>query len=83
MAIAKKRPPTVTVQEMQRIVQQIFDDINDVINSVNQSVSESRSTASGKDGDIRVVKDLKTQDYRIEAYTADGWAKTDLEIVKE
>jgi hypothetical protein len=81
--IAQKRAPQVSVDGMDRIIQKIYDDINDVINSVNQSMGESRSTAKGKEGDIRIIKDSTDNTYRMEAFTKDGWAKTELEIVKE
>lgn len=81
--IAKKRAPVVSVEGMDRIIQKIYDDINDIINSVNQSVGEARAIAIGKEGDIRIVKDATDDTYRIEAFTKDGWAKSDLEIVKE
>jgi len=81
--IAQKRPPQVSVEGMDRIIQKIYDDINDIINSVNQSIGEARSTAKGKEGDIRVIKDSTNDTYRLEAFTKDGWAKSDLEIVKE
>tara|TARA_Y100000310_G_C20415007_1_gene683874 strand:- start:39 stop:284 length:246 start_codon:yes stop_codon:yes gene_type:complete len=81
MAIAKKRPPQAPTVEMKRVVQTIYDDINDLINSVNQSISSIRSTATGSKGDLRVVKD--GLNYRIEAFTDDGWASADLTILNE
>ena len=83
MAIAKKRAPKVASPELSRAVQQVYDDINDLINSVNQSLKETRSASSGKPGDIRVIKDLGNNTYKLEAFTEDGWAETTLEITKE
>tara|TARA_B110000467_G_scaffold66974_1_gene61030 strand:+ start:2567 stop:2818 length:252 start_codon:yes stop_codon:yes gene_type:complete len=83
MAIKKKRAPAFTdIDSMSRVIDAIYDDINDLINSVNSLSTESRAL-SGKKGDIRVIQDKGNASYRLEAYTEDGWAKTDLTIVKE
>lgn len=83
MAIKKKRAPSFTdINSMSRVIDAIYDDINDLINSVNNLSTENRSL-SGKKGDIRVIQDKGNSSYRLEAYTEDGWAKTDLTIVKE
>jgi len=83
MAISRKRPPQVPDAKMLRVIQSIYDDINDVINSINSSELEARDLSKGKSGDIRVIKDSRTSTYRIEAYTEDGWASTNLTISEE
>ena len=83
MGISRKRPPQVPDSKMSRVVQSIYDDINDVINSINSSESESRDLSKGKSGDIRVIKDSRTNTYKIEAFTEDGWASTNLTIAEE
>ena len=80
MAITKKRAPHSPTKELNRIVQTIYDDLNEIINAVNQSTGEARSTASGSKGDLRVIKDRTTSTYKLEAYTEDGWAETELTI---
>ena len=83
MAIKKKRAPSFTdIDSMERVISSIYDDINELINSVNNLSTEKRAL-SGKNGDIRVVQDKGNLTYKLEAYTEDGWAKTDLTIVKE
>jgi len=76
--ISKKRAPLSS----DRTIQKVYDDINEIINAVNQSVNESRSLSSGKVGDIRVIKSNTTNKYKLEAYTKDGWAETELTISK-
>ena len=80
--LQRKRAPLTSDPNMQRIVQQIYDDINEIINSVNSSGTETRSLSSGKEGDVRVIKDKTSGDYKIEAFTEDGWAETSLTISK-
>ena len=84
MAISTKRAPVTSVEGMDRIIQKIYDDLNEIINAVNQSTREIRSTATGKKGDIRVVKDSTDGSFKLEAYTEDGWAYTsNLTLSKE
>ena len=80
MSISKKRPPQIPSKDLSRIINKIYDDINDIINAVNQSADESASKASGRKGDLRVVKDRGTATYKIQAFTEDGWAETSLTI---
>jgi hypothetical protein len=76
--ISKKRAPL----SADRTIQQVYDDLNEIINAVNQSANENRSLSSGKVGDIRVIKSSTTNKYKLEAYTQDGWAETELTISK-
>ena len=82
MAISKKRAPKLPSKDTQlnRVVQQIYDDINEIVNAVNQEVGDSRNVAKGTKGDLRVVLQ-PNGNYRIEAYTRDGWAETKNELV--
>ena len=81
MAISRKRPPQVP-SDMRRIIDKIYDDINSIILAVNQFSLEARDLNVGKPGDIRVVKDATLDTYKIEAFTKDGWASTNLDIEK-
>ena len=82
MAISKKKPPSISVDGMQRIVQQIYDDINDIINSVNQNEKDVRSLGKGKVGDIKVVK-TSSKKHRLEAYTDEGWAGVLIDLIEK
>ena len=74
--ISKKMPPKFNGQtrSLQSIIQRIYDDLNELISSVNVGAIEDRSTAKGKIGDIRVVKNNTTRTNRLEVFTEDGWA---------
>jgi len=75
--LKSKRAPSVSSNE--RAWSQVYDDINDIIKAVNnESGVESRDGASGKDGDIRLFKDVDRTKYFIEGKFGDGWAKREL-----
>ena len=75
--LKSKRAPSVSSNE--RAWEQVYDDINDIIKAVNnESGVESRNSASGKDGDIRLFKDVDRTKYFIEGRFSDGWAKREL-----
>ena len=75
--LKSKRAPSVSSNE--RAWEQVYDDINDIIKAVNnESGVESRNSASGKDGDIRLFKDVDRTKYFIEGRFNDGWAKREL-----
>ena len=75
--LKSKRAPSV--DSNQRAWTQVYDDLNDVIKAVNQeSGVESRDGASGKDGDIRLFKDVDRNKFFIEGRFSDGWAKREL-----
>jgi len=75
--LKSKRAPSVSSNE--RAWSQVYDDINDIIKAVNnKSGVESRDGASGKDGDIRLFKDVDRTKYFIEGKFGDGWAKREL-----
>ena len=82
MAISKKKPPTIAIEGMQRIVQQIYDDINDVVNSVNQNEKDMRSLGKGKAGDIKIIK-TSSKKHRLEAYTDEGWAGVFIDLIEK
>tara|TARA_R100000781_G_scaffold104315_1_gene68052 strand:- start:231 stop:479 length:249 start_codon:yes stop_codon:yes gene_type:complete len=72
-----KRPPVVSVEGMDRIVQQIYDDINDIIRAINSHLT---SLDTGKVGDFKVITtDVNTYELRVK--TNDGWLKTELSFV--
>jgi len=75
--LKSKRAPAVDSNP--RAWSQVYDDINDIIKAVNnKSGVESRDGASGKDGDIRLFKDVDRTKYFIEGKFGDGWAKREL-----
>ena len=75
--LKSKRAPAVSSNE--RAWAQVYDDINDIIRAVNnQSGVDRLDTASGKDGDIRLFKDVDRTKYFIEGRFGDGWAKREL-----
>ena len=75
--LKSKRAPAVSSNE--RAWSQVYDDINDIIRAVNnQSGVDRLNTASGKDGDIRLFKDVDRTKYFIEGRFGDGWAKREL-----
>jgi hypothetical protein len=75
--LKSKRAPSV--DSNQRAWTQVYDDLNDVIKAVNQeSGVESRNGAAGKDGDIRLFKDVDRNKFFIEGRFGDGWAKREL-----
>ena len=74
-----KRAPQVSVEGMEKIVQQIYDDINDIIKSLNSQLSNLESS-QGKVGDIKVLSN-DVNSYELRAKTRDGWVKTDLSFV--
>ena len=75
--LKSKRAPSVSSNE--RAWSQVYDDINDIVKAVNnESGVESRDGASGKDGDIRLFKDVDRTKYFIEGKFGDGWAKREL-----
>ena len=75
--LKSKRAPAVSSNE--RAWAQVYDDINDIIRAVNnQSGVDRLNTASGKDGDIRLFKDVDRTKYFIEGRFGDGWAKREL-----
>ena len=75
--LKSKRAPAVSSNE--RAWSQVYDDINDIIRAVNnQSGVDRLDTASGKDGDIRLFKDVDRTKYFIEGRFGDGWAKREL-----
>jgi hypothetical protein len=76
-----KRAPQV--ESDQRAWETVYDDINNIINSVNQkSAVQSRDGSAGGDGDIRLFKDVDKAKYFIEGKFGDGWAKSQLLLVK-
>ena len=75
--LKSKRAPSV--DSNQRAWTQVYDDLNDIIKAVNQeSGVESRNGAAGKDGDIRLFKDVDRNKFFIEGRFGDGWAKREL-----
>ena len=77
--IKAKRAPQVTVEGMERIVQQIYDDMNEIIRALNSQLSNIEE-GQGKSGDIKILnKDVNS--YELRAKTKDGWAKVDLSFV--
>ncbi len=74
-----KRAPQVSVEGMERIIQQIYDDINDIIRSVNSQLANLESS-EGKVGDIKVLSN-DVNSYELRAKTRDGWVKVDLSFV--
>ena len=75
--LKSKRAPAVSSNE--RAWAQVYDDINDIVRAVNNKSGVDRlNTASGKDGDIRLFKDVDRTKYFIEGRFGDGWAKREL-----
>jgi|TARA_R100000306_G_C4261340_1_gene85449 hypothetical protein len=73
--ISKKRSQTVNDSNLQRVIDKIYDDMNELIDAVNQgSTVEDKDEFSGKEGDIRVIKDNDGVGYEIQCRTSDGWA---------
>ena len=76
MSVEKKRAPQVSIKGMERIISKIYDDINDIINSVNQIGTEASET-TGKEGQVRIIKDKSLNKYFLELFAEDGWVRLD------
>ena len=77
--IVTKRPPQVSVEGMERVIQQVYDDINDIVRAVNSHLA-NLGDVEGKTGDIKILNN-DVNSYELRAKTKDGWVKTDLSFV--
>tara|TARA_Y100000593_G_C4287984_1_gene326610 strand:+ start:990 stop:1235 length:246 start_codon:yes stop_codon:yes gene_type:complete len=75
-----KRAPVVTVEGMERIIQQIYDDINDIIRAINSQ--SSGDEIQGRIGDIKVVVEDQNV-YKLKVKTNEGWAEANITFIEK
>ena len=76
MGLSKKKAPVIQDAALSRAFNQIYDDLNEIINAVNNSqVTAESLPASGKVGDIRLIK-KSDGSYEIQGKATEGWVAT-------
>ena len=79
-----KNAPKVRDAEVTRAFEHTYKDINELIMSVNGLSSKSnREGYKGKNGDMRLYRDLRTKQYFFEGRFDDGWAQVELDLAKK
>jgi len=79
-----RNSPTVSNPEVNRAFEYVYKDINDLQRSVHGiSTRSNRLERNGKDGDIRLYRDLRTDQYFLEGHFDDGWAQVELDRAKK
>tara|TARA_B100001094_G_scaffold311441_2_gene347102 strand:+ start:4086 stop:4601 length:516 start_codon:yes stop_codon:yes gene_type:complete len=76
-----KRPAQVSLENLDRVINDIYSDINELTTNVTQ-LNDQRDLGKGRIGMTRAVKDGQGK-YTLEAYTTDGWASVPLDISRD